>query len=121
MTMIFVERYLIITTELKSNPYWMYSGLLTKKEVLEFFKKKEDTRAELLDKVAYYILCYAENVVLAGTFLAKDLMYLQESESFLDELRDLYEKVKNTKDSKEKYKHVKKMIDTCLDHNIDPF
>jgi|GEM_PF-2125685 len=111
----------IITTEIQINPYWEYSKLLDKEEVLEFLEKTENCDLELLKDVAYYILTYAENITLAAS-LANDFdsNYLEWMMPCLEKLRKLLKQIHDARSSKEAYRKVRQMIDVCLNYGIDP-
>jgi len=112
----------IITTQICENPFWMYSLILTREEVLDFFEKREKCDLELLKRVSYYILTYAENTALACFIINEfDSNYLKWMMECLKKLRELHNQISKAKTPKEAYKMVCKMIHTCLEHGIDPF
>ena len=111
----------IITTEILLNPYWKYCGLLSEKEVIEFLEARENCSLQLLKKVAYYVLTYAENTALAVFYFNDfDRNYFEWIKPVLEKLRELFKEVQNTNDSKVAFRKVMDMIWECLNYGIDP-
>ena len=117
-----------ITTEYHGNPYWQYSRLLTRDDVMRYLKTKamgkEVKDQVFLEKIAYYILVYAENTAL-HTFLwiyAEDKKeareYMENTIPALEKLRRLYRIGRETGFTD---KLVSDMLWTALDTGIDPF
>jgi len=111
----------LISTQLVENPYWVHNKLLNYKEVDDFFRYREYADPDLLNKVAYYILTYVENLALSGYILTQDKQYLETMEYYIHKLRDVYHKIIHTEDSKKKYNLIENMLDLCFEVGIDPF
>jgi hypothetical protein len=103
----------IITTELSNQIYWMHNGMLTREEILDFLENRYDE--ELLKKIAYYILFFAENLVFTNILFTaseseKEMQdYLKAHIPLLEKLRELYRSCK-----------VAEMLDECMEMGIDP-
>jgi len=119
------EVQFFISTFLAANPYWRSNNMLSKEEVLRFLDGKADEK--LLDRIAYYILFYAENIcfsaylhVKAAEGKQRAVEYMQQHKNFLEKLR-LMKKTVNGLKKEAKYKMIHKMINLCLEYAIDPF
>ena len=108
----------IVTTALTSNPFWMYSGILTKDDVFDFFRG--EANEQLLEKISYYILFYVENLVLTG-YLIKLIEDPTEAEDYLNYNKPLLEELRKLNKSKKNYETVNKMVRLCLKYGFDPF
>ena len=97
------------------NPYWVFSGALSREEVLKFLRGDVDVL--LARKVAQYVLDYVCNMASA-TYLAlppgdRDL-YLRFMAPVIRRLREVKERVRSRDD-------VWDMVETALDVGMDPF
>ncbi len=112
-----------VTTYLAENPYWMWSRLVDKEEILEVLEvlldKKKKIDSVLIKKVAFYVLFYAENICFSNYLWAvaenkqEALEYKKMMTPVLQKLRRLAKKA-----SLEAFKE---MLDLCLDWGLDPF
>lgn len=119
------------------NPYWRYSGLLDKDDVLKLaeclrllgLKLECNLRPELIRKIARYILIYAENIQFMNFLSASEAMiihndregreieeFLKYAIPFLFELRELYRRI--VMDPQPEM--LVKMLDFCLQNGLDP-
>lgn len=98
-----------------SNPHWRYSQELTKDEVMRFLKR-ESTRAEL-ERIAKYILLYAENLTFTGHLFDKSLGTGGQSKEFnmpvLMQLREISQ-------GKIDWETVWQMENMCMSIGIGP-
>jgi len=112
----------IVTTRLSPIFYWQYLKSISEEDVLAFFDKKADF--ETVKKICWYILFHAENLVFSGYLLTlgnegaeRAENYLEYNRPLLEELRKLYNEVKEDNC----YEIADKMISECLRFGIDPF
>ena len=111
----------IITIRLSDNPYYEYSGFITRNEVQRFLEGSRDKK--LHKKINRYIVFYAENIIFSTYLYLKASAeyskgngkddsepYLKQMQPFLQKLRKLYKKNEDPK----------KLINLCLQHAIDP-
>ena len=117
----------IVTTGISNRPYWQYCGFIEPQEVYDFLSRKLSDKKKL-EKIAYYILFYAENVVFSVYANIKgnqsDLDALQYKEfmmPLLVELRKMYKQVQQANSVDEIYNIIDKMIAKCLSYCVDPF
>jgi len=55
------------------NPYWMYSGALSRTDIVEFFgDTKREIRADLAYKLATYILDFVQNMAAVVYLMSSD-------------------------------------------------
>lgn len=98
------------------NPYWMYSGALSRADVAEFFQDPQrEIRPDFAHRLATYILNYIQNMA-AIVWLMNP-----EKERYLRNMRTCIEKLSELKARAKRRKDVKDMIDVCLDYAMDPF
>ena len=115
----------IISVELTNCFHWHCPNIdLDCGEVADFLEGKRDP--SLLERIARYILVYAENLVLSNYVYQRALnpnsadKYLESMKPFLQELRRLYGLLdENHCDSHRVL--VDEMLSLCLRHGIDPF
>ena len=116
----------IITTELSNNIYYKHNNVLKDINLLLFFQKSLFC-LEKLKRIAYYILFFTENIVFTSYIYSKSLdlndalNYLESQKKLLKNLRILYYEIKKSRNYKEIYKNIDKMINYCRDFAIDPF
>lgn len=117
----------IITTGLSNRFYWRFCGFVDAVDVFEFLDRKLRDKKKL-EKIAYYVLFFAENVVFSVYVNIKG--NVDEAEAYryklsmmpvLKKLREHYNRVKRTEDVDEIYNIINKMISLCLNHGMDPF
>lgn len=98
------------------NPYWRYSGALSRDEVFEFFSEsQEEIRPDFAHKLATYILDYVRNMAAAVWLMNPYRDQYQESMTpAIEKLSALKAKVKCRKD-------IMDMVHVCLDYALDPF
>ena len=119
------EQIKIITTMKLKNPYWRSCSILCGREVEEFFKGSKNLG--LLQKVAFYILAYAENTadfvfdLLKARSEERARRYLKLMMPFVKRLRKLYREVQKSKSPEKAAALIREMISICLDIGIDPF
>ena len=97
------------------NPYWMYSGALSRADVAEFFQDQREIRPDFAHRLATYILDFVQNTAAAVWLMNTD------KEGYLKHMRPCVEKLLGLKARARCRKDVKDMIDVCLDYAIDPF
>ncbi|WP_457753937.1 hypothetical protein, partial [Thermococcus sp.] len=113
----------IITTKLSSNPYWMYNGMLDPQEVQNFFSfmlGKATINPKTLNKIAYYILFWAENSVLTVYLYTQSEQYLENHMPLLKILRQKYDEILKTDNIERKKELINQMLEKCLSYCIDP-
>ena len=117
----------IVTTSISNRPYWQYCGFIEAQEVINFLEKKLRDKKKL-EKIAYYILFYAENVVFSVYVNIKgnqsDLdaqQYKQFMMPLLKKLREFYKEVQQTEDIDTIYSIIDRMISLSLRYCVDPF
>jgi len=98
------------------DPYWMYSGALSREDVAEFFEDpKREIHADFAHKLATYILDYVRNTCAVVWLLNPDRdAYLERMNPCVMKLSELKAKAKCRKD-------VMDMIHVCLEFAMDPF
>ena len=112
-----------ITQEIIPNPYWCYSGLLTREEVTGYLHN--EVSRELHIKIARYILIYQENLAFTGYLFDKAEGQPDKTRVFnlpvLNKLRDLYQKVSQLpRTAGEVDSDVHAMENLCLETGGDP-
>jgi hypothetical protein len=98
------------------NPYWLYSGALSRADVAEFFSdSKQEIRADFAHRLATYILDYVQNTAAVVWLMNPDKEgYLETMKPCIEKLSELKAKAKNRAD-------IMEMIHVCLDYAMDPF
>jgi len=98
------------------NPYWQYSGALTRADIHEFFSESEkEIRVDFAHKLATYILDYVRNICAVVWLMNPNRdAYLEQMTPCIMKLSELKAKAKCRKD-------VMEMIQVCLEYAIDPF
>ena len=98
------------------NPYWMYSGGLSKADIAEFFQDPQrEVRPDFAHKLATYILDYVQNMAAAVWLMNPD------KDGYLKRMRPCVEKLSQLKVRARCRKDIMDMVDICLDYAMDPF
>jgi len=98
------------------NPYWVYSGALTREDIAEFFSEsQQEIRPDFAHKLATYILDFVQNMAAVVWLMTPD------KEGYLENMRPCIEQLSALKARARCRKDVMDMIHVCLDHALDPF
>ncbi len=116
----------VITVELTNCFYWSCPNIdVDYSDVMEFLGGSRDP--ELLRRIARYILVYTENLVLPNYVYMKASMGSEKARAYLDSMKSLLMKLRRLYRilNMEPYGMYRELVDqmlqTCLDHGIDPF
>ena len=98
------------------NPYWKYSGYLSKAEVMKFLEKKPLNPDEAY-KIGKYILLFVKNLACAGwLFSSSEEGREKYFRYMLPCIRKLHEILLRVKSRGE----VWGMLNVCLEYGLDP-
>jgi hypothetical protein len=98
------------------NPYWQYSGALSREDVAEFFSdSKQEIRLDFAHKLATYVLDYVQNMAAVVWLMNPD------KEGYLETMKPCIEKLSELKAKAKCRKDIMEMIHVCLDYAMDPF
>jgi len=98
------------------NPYWMYSGALSREDIAEFFEDpKREIHADFAHKLATYILNFVQNMAAISWLMTPD------KKGYLDYMRPCIEKLSALKAKAKCRKDVMDMVHVCLEYAMDPF
>jgi len=98
------------------NPYWQFSGALSKADIMEFFgDTQREIRADFAHRLATYILDYVQNMAAIVWLMNPD------REGYLANMRPCIEKLSALKAKAKCRKDIMAMISVCLDYALDPF
>ena len=112
-----------ITTRLAPNPYWMYSGILTREEVLKtlnILMGKEAENHDLLKKVSYYILFYVENFAFSVWLQYLAMEDIDSAKEYYEWIKPLLEKLRDLAKKEPTRDLINQMINASLEYAIDP-
>jgi len=111
---------------LVANPFWKYSKYLSKGEILRFLilltsqeklPSAESKNKKLLQKIANYLLLYAENMTLSGYIWAKASN--EDPEEYLKYMEPILKKVREVA-RKPTLESIREAIDSLSTVGLDP-